>query len=690
MPNDDGLDNPETDPERDAFNRWPFSKRLADLIAGFDTTNGAPVIGIFGKWGYGKSTVLNYIKRELKTTYSETVVAYEFNPWLFTNQEELVAAFLVSLTAELKVSLGTRGKQFGKWLEKSSGLFGMIPFGIGSGAAKLTEQIGKDLANDPLSSRRDRAFEIMRQATRTVVVLIDDLDRLDPDEILTMLKLVRLNGNLPRVVYVLAFDDTMVARAVGAKYGSGLEAGRQFLEKIIQYPFTLPAVGQDRLVALVVKQAREACAAAGVALSEDEWRAFGNLMDAHLSRRLNTPRQAIRYANALRFALPMLSGLVNPFDQMLIEGLRVLFPEVYALVRDDARSFTFLSENGTVRVLGSFSADDAMMGAPDTEVAAAVAIVKELFPGGPGRPKSIARLQYFDRYFSYAVSREEILESELAETVRTARDDLELSAALATLAQAGPPRLIRAVSDLRPDLDPEHLGVLCRALARIGGRFISDRRALLAQSTEPTFDPLAKQAVNLLAGLILEIPNSGGLRERAVLGVIELADPVEFAIVVARHLRQVLFSRDKPARESGRANEPGEDEISEEAKQAFGELLARRIRALATANPDLIFTRPDGPRIIDEWYGDNSADLRQWLEERFEGEPAEALRFFNLIDEEKDGRYSFLWYPLEMIVSPKVLTNGLIAALEAAPNAGDPQLRARVGRFLGPFNPGSD
>lgn len=62
MPNDDGLDNPQTDAAKDAFNRWPFSKRLADLIAGFDMTNGAPVIGIFGKWGYGKSTVLNYIK----------------------------------------------------------------------------------------------------------------------------------------------------------------------------------------------------------------------------------------------------------------------------------------------------------------------------------------------------------------------------------------------------------------------------------------------------------------------------------------------------------------------------------------------------------------------------------------------------------------------------------------------------
>ena len=87
------LDNPGTDPANDAFNRWPFSKRLADTIAAFETHDGAPIFGIFGKWGYGKSTVLNYIKRELLATYHEKVIVFEFNPWLFKNQEDLLTEF---------------------------------------------------------------------------------------------------------------------------------------------------------------------------------------------------------------------------------------------------------------------------------------------------------------------------------------------------------------------------------------------------------------------------------------------------------------------------------------------------------------------------------------------------------------------------------------------------------------------
>jgi predicted KAP-like P-loop ATPase len=70
MPFHDGLDNPGTDPSGDMFNRLPFSKRIAARIAEFNTENGAPVFGIFGRWGYGKSTVMNYIKREFSTLAS--------------------------------------------------------------------------------------------------------------------------------------------------------------------------------------------------------------------------------------------------------------------------------------------------------------------------------------------------------------------------------------------------------------------------------------------------------------------------------------------------------------------------------------------------------------------------------------------------------------------------------------------
>jgi predicted KAP-like P-loop ATPase len=348
--------------------------------------------------------VLNYIKREFATTHADKVLLFEFNPWLFTNQEELLAHFFVGLAAKLEESLRSRAADAGQFLQKYSGVFGFIPV-VGGGASKLAEQLGKELSANPLSAQRERVFDIMKNATRTVVVLIDDLDRLDREEILTVLKLIRLNANFPRIVYVLAFDDEVVARAVSVKYGGGPEVGRQFLEKIVQYPYALPAVGHERLVAFVLDQARDACGTAGVEMIESDWNMFGGLMDGYFSRRLTTPRQAIRYANALDFALPMLRLEANPFEQMLVEGLRILFPELYMIVRDDIRSFTQLDPRFSVRYFDQERfdkyANTVMAGSSADDIAAGTHIVRTLFDNSE-RPHSIARVRFFDRYFSYA------------------------------------------------------------------------------------------------------------------------------------------------------------------------------------------------------------------------------------------------------------------------------------------------
>jgi ABC-type Na+ transport system ATPase subunit NatA len=72
MPNDRTLDIPVQSPDEDEFNRWPFSKRLANTIAAFDARAGAPVIGIYGRRGYGKSTVLNFIRTQLEEEHRES------------------------------------------------------------------------------------------------------------------------------------------------------------------------------------------------------------------------------------------------------------------------------------------------------------------------------------------------------------------------------------------------------------------------------------------------------------------------------------------------------------------------------------------------------------------------------------------------------------------------------------------
>lgn len=56
--------------------------------------------------------------------------------------------------------------------------------------------------------------------------------------------------------------------------------------------------------------------------------------------RMTTPRVAKRFGNALTFALPILVGETDAVDLILIEGIRIFYPELHAAIRENADAFS--------------------------------------------------------------------------------------------------------------------------------------------------------------------------------------------------------------------------------------------------------------------------------------------------------------------------------------------------------------
>src|SRR5207249_4148719 len=77
----------------------------------------------------------------------------------------------------------------------------------------------------------------------------------------------------------------------------------------------------------------------GIELTKAQVEAFIRHFIDGLEPRVTTPRQARLYGNVLAFALPILKGEVNPVDQMLIEGIRIFYPKLYVLIRDNRELF---------------------------------------------------------------------------------------------------------------------------------------------------------------------------------------------------------------------------------------------------------------------------------------------------------------------------------------------------------------
>ena len=425
------------------------------------------LLGIYGSWGMGKTSTLELMIKELHH-YKHTgkpnkqAIIVRFNPWYFEDDAELIRSFFNTLASaveqasgetptSLKREIGEKVREYGR---KASPLIkNLDPLLTIVGAAVpfvsllksidiegLTKTVGDALApsQEGLMHLRDEVNTALATSKRPIVVLIDDIDRLESDEIQALLKLVKLSADFKNTTYVLAFDDEIVAAALEKRYSKD-RGGRGFLEKIIQVPLHLPVADTETLKDITINGLNEAILSVQVELQESEVDRFHISFDRGFMVMLVTPRVAKRYANALVFALPLLHEQVNVVDLMLIEGIRVFYPRLYEAIRDNPSVFLQralgLSDwesaigsevNTAQRKRDSEVISAAFTGLSTLQRHAAESLLEELFPlvkrllkDGVSedtkytadewdKNRRITSATHFSRYFLYSAPRSDI------------------------------------------------------------------------------------------------------------------------------------------------------------------------------------------------------------------------------------------------------------------------------------------
>ena len=412
-------DAPVDDPKADQFKRWPFSQRIAQTIAARRDPSSF-VVGIFGEWGSGKTTVLNFIEKELSKF--DSVICIRFNPWRFVDEVHLLGNFFNTLQDVLGKCIASRKKEIGELLSR----YGFALSLVSSKVSDLVKGLGESLSSSvELDDIKIQVENILKEHGKRLVIIMDDIDRLDKTEIQAVFKLVKITADFSYTSYILAFDDEMVAAALGERYGAGnMESGRRFLEKIIQVGLNLPAIDPVSLRTYCFRGVDEAILTSETVLSEDECQAFVNNFVRGLEISLQTPRMAKRYQNTLTFALPILKGEVNKVDLMLIEGIRVFYPTMYAIIRDNPDAFlgklfdsSGRADKGVERCKEILS--EGLMGLTLDEQEAVKSLIIALFPRWKkvfnnttygsdwdeiwAQKQHISSSKYFNRYFSYTI-----------------------------------------------------------------------------------------------------------------------------------------------------------------------------------------------------------------------------------------------------------------------------------------------
>src|SRR6266446_5573788 len=189
-------DQPIHPKRKDRFNRAVFAQRIADTAASRSDPSGI-VIGLYGPWGCGKTSTLNLVEAALDD--HSNVVVVRFNPWLYGSEERQLRGFFDTLAAAVGRSLPTKAEEIGNLLRDYGAL--LLPASSSMAGVSLPNprdalpRIGDSLASVRRDELKRQIEEVLEEAGKRVVVLIDDIDRLERAEIQAIFKLVKLSAS---------------------------------------------------------------------------------------------------------------------------------------------------------------------------------------------------------------------------------------------------------------------------------------------------------------------------------------------------------------------------------------------------------------------------------------------------------------------------------------------------------------
>lgn len=373
-------------------------------------------VGVFGDWGSGKSSLLKMTEASLEKDDKNLVLT--FNGWLFEGYEDAKTALMGSILDALAnhKKLTAKGRalvarliQRVNWM-RVAGLVGKAGWSYavaghaGLGLAALSELpnlhelatkaksaaegVGEELEEelkdldekDLKKLLRKDAGHAARQSVRSfrkdfeqlllketklkrLIVVIDDLDRCMPDTIIETLEAIKLFLFVPHTAFIIGADERLVKYAVRRRFpelpGERSEVGRDYLEKLIQYPVRVPPLSRNEMETyinlLFAKAATgnegqfEGARASAIACNEKTLievrfnhgiaKTFFDPMPAELSERMGlaqriapvlaaglngNPRQCKRFLNTLALRVEMAASRGVKLDERVLAKLMLL------------------------------------------------------------------------------------------------------------------------------------------------------------------------------------------------------------------------------------------------------------------------------------------------------------------------------------------------------------------------------
>lgn len=347
---------------------------LAEHLASISNPSGDSdplIIGVEGQWGSGKSSLLEMTKQSIIREFRNEFVVVDFAPWLVGNRDGLLNQFFSAIIAAINDSSARQGdfrgaakaasedaisalKRFGRTIGPLAGLaravgdFGIPLAGLAATPLAAIEQASKSGEEEvSLVDRKKEVAEQIRKIGKRFVVFIDDIDRLEPQEISEIFRLVRAVLDLQDFTYIISYDKGIVWNALSKDFGE--EEARKYLEKIVRVEVKVPKPEHSSLSDMF----RTSLIDITGGLTPEQEGEIGYVFENWGRRYLETPRAINRVCDNIAFMLSGARFELHLTDLVILSIIKIGSPEYYRFIEDYITAWAYRVHSGGSSVHGA-------------------------------------------------------------------------------------------------------------------------------------------------------------------------------------------------------------------------------------------------------------------------------------------------------------------------------------------------
>lgn len=204
------------------------------------TGNGAFVINIGEEYGYGKTSFFALLHKKLTESKKNQYISFSYQPWLCESENAMVTELFNRFREALSPYAPQINKNIANYirilLDKSDNVFVHFFRTVFFQSSSMHEE-------------REKLKDTIAGLSKPIIVFIDDVDRLQKEELLMLLNLVRDTADFQNVFYIMAADKDHLTNCLE---DCNITNPSKYLKKIINYEFLLPA--NDGIITTILQE----------------------------------------------------------------------------------------------------------------------------------------------------------------------------------------------------------------------------------------------------------------------------------------------------------------------------------------------------------------------------------------------------------------------------------------------------